>query len=124
MFFLYGELPGLGENTPENLAVEYTDSKTLLVYGEIEREKVGGVEEEEIAMMEKTRPRRWVSERSVGRFQRYFAFPVQVELEKATAGVENGVLRVVVPKIEKPVERTMEINGKSTLKEPESKGPE
>lgn len=41
----------------------------------------------------------WVSERSVGEFERRFSFPGRVELENVKASLKNGILSVVVPKI-------------------------
>ena len=40
----------------------------------------------------------WVSERTVGSFQRTFRFPGLVEQDGVTARLENGILRVEVPK--------------------------
>ena len=40
----------------------------------------------------------WVSERSVGEFERRFSFPGRVELENVKASLKNGILSVVVPK--------------------------
>ncbi|KAL9067235.1 MAG: hypothetical protein Q9161_007035 [Pseudevernia consocians] len=41
----------------------------------------------------------WVSERSVGEFERRFSFPGRVELDAVKASLSNGILSVVVPKI-------------------------
>ncbi|KAF6235891.1 hypothetical protein HO173_006087 [Letharia columbiana] len=41
----------------------------------------------------------WVSERSVGEFERRFSFPGRVELENVKASLSNGILSVVVPKV-------------------------
>ena len=41
----------------------------------------------------------WVSERSVGEFERRFSFPGRVDQEGVKASLRNGVLSVVVPKI-------------------------
>ena len=41
----------------------------------------------------------WVSERSVGEFERRFSFPGRVELENVKASLKNGILSVVVPKV-------------------------
>ena len=43
--------------------------------------------------------RYWVSERSVGEFERRFSFPGRVELENVKASLKNGILSVVVPKV-------------------------
>ena len=41
----------------------------------------------------------WVSERTVGEFERRFSFPGRVELENVKASLKNGILSVVVPKV-------------------------
>jgi len=43
----------------------------------------------------------WVSERSVGEFSRSFNFPERVDQDAVTASFKNGVLSIVVPKIQK-----------------------
>jgi len=43
----------------------------------------------------------WVSERSVGEFARSFSFPERVDLDAVTASFKNGILSIVVPKIQK-----------------------
>lgn len=54
------------------------------------------------------RPRQWVSERTVGEFQRTFRFPAGIDQDAVTAGLENGVLKIVVPK-RAPVTRSIQI---------------
>lgn len=54
------------------------------------------------------RPRQWISERSVGEFQRTFKFPAGIDQDAVTAGLEHGVLKVVVPK-KAPVTRSIQI---------------
>jgi len=51
----------------------------------------------------------WVSERSVGTFQRSFTFPVRVETDGVKAGLKNGILTVVVPKAKIPEPRRIVI---------------
>lgn len=41
----------------------------------------------------------WVSERSVGEFERRFSFPGRLDQEAVKASLRNGILSVVVPKI-------------------------
>lgn len=48
--------------------------------------------------------RYWVSERSVGEFQRTFNFPGKVDRDAVKASLKNGILTVVVPKLKKEVE--------------------
>ncbi|KAJ5718623.1 hypothetical protein N7488_004269 [Penicillium malachiteum] len=40
----------------------------------------------------------WVSERSIGDFERTFSFPTRVDQDAVRASLKNGVLSVVVPK--------------------------
>jgi HSP20 family protein len=42
----------------------------------------------------------WISERSIGEFQRSFSFPTSVDVDRVNAGLENGILKVTVPKME------------------------
>lgn len=48
--------------------------------------------------------RYWVSERSVGEFQRTFSFPGKVDRDAVKASLKNGILTVVVPKVKKEAE--------------------
>lgn len=48
--------------------------------------------------------RYWVSERSVGEFQRTFSFPGKVDRDAVKASLKNGILTVVVPKLKKDAE--------------------
>ncbi|KAL8706145.1 MAG: hypothetical protein Q9201_000780 [Fulgogasparrea decipioides] len=50
---------------------------------------------------EQPRYKYWVSERSVGEFQRTFSFPGKVDQEAVKASLKNGILSVVVPKAAK-----------------------
>lgn len=51
----------------------------------------------------------WVSERSVGKFERRFAFPGRVNQEAVKASLRNGILSVVVPKIMEQGIRRIEV---------------
>lgn len=53
--------------------------------------------------------RYWVSERSVGEFQRSFSFPGTVDIEAVKASLEHGILKIVVPKKEVIKGRKIEI---------------
>lgn len=44
-------------------------------------------------------------ETSFGKFQRSFSLPDSVDIENISASYENGVLEVVVPKIDKETNR-------------------
>ena len=50
----------------------------------------------------------WVSERSVGEFERRFSFPGRVELENVKASLKDGILSVIVPKV--AAQRSRRIN--------------
>lgn len=52
----------------------------------------------------------WVSERTVGSFARSFSFPSTVDQDAIKASLKNGILSVVVPKLEKkPTSRRITI---------------
>ena len=52
----------------------------------------------------------WVSERSVGEFERRFSFPGRVELENVKASLKNGILSVIVPKVVAQHSKSRRIN--------------
>ena len=55
------------------------------------------------------------SERHYGRFQRVFSLPAGLDVEKVEANYQDGVLRVVVPKVESAKPRQIKIGtGNST----------
>ena len=54
-------------------------------------------------------PQYWISERSVGEFQRTFNFPHRVDHDGVRATLRNGVLNIVVPKASRPVSRRIQI---------------
>ena len=51
----------------------------------------------------------WVSERSIGEFERRFSFPGRVNQGEVKASLKNGILSVVVPKIVAKEARRIEI---------------
>lgn len=55
----------------------------------------------------------WISERSVGEFERSFSFPVRVDREAVKASMKNGVLSVFVPKAKKLESRKITIEDAS-----------
>ncbi|KAL7275012.1 hypothetical protein RUND412_002076 [Rhizina undulata] len=40
----------------------------------------------------------WVTERTVGEFQRSFSFPGKIDIDATKASLQNGILKIVVPK--------------------------
>jgi HSP20 family protein len=158
-YILEGELPGLSDK--KNINIEFTDDKTILISGRVERsikkytdesgqvktieggeeqkkieggqqqqqeqqqaqqaqqaqqEQEKGKQEEKGKQVEKAgekkafKPKFWLSERSVGEFQRSFSFPTRVDIENVKATLENGLLRIVVPKLERKVGKKIEVS--------------
>ncbi|KAJ7542223.1 hypothetical protein O6H91_10G098600 [Diphasiastrum complanatum] len=81
------DLPGLKK---EDVKVQVEDGRTLQISGERKKEEV-----------EKTDKWHRV-ERTQGSFLRRFRLPENAKVEEVKAKVEDGVLTVTVPKIEKP----------------------
>lgn len=57
----------------------------------------------------KEKIRYWVSERTIGSFQRTFSFPGLIDQDRVTAKLENGILTIVVPKRSKLPTKRIEI---------------
>lgn len=53
--------------------------------------------------------RYWVSERSVGEFQRSFSFPTRVNQDGVKANLKHGVLSVTVPKATAPTSKRITV---------------
>ncbi|EAS32692.3 heat shock protein 30 [Coccidioides immitis RS] len=51
----------------------------------------------------------WVTERSVGEFQRSFSFPARVNQDAVRASLKDGILHVVVPKATAPTLKKIQI---------------
>jgi len=74
-----------------------------------------GAESSEVAKSEqqqqqqKPQQKYWVSERSIGEFQRSFAFPSRVDQDAVKASLKNGILSIVVPKAQAPQSRRINI---------------
>lgn len=51
----------------------------------------------------------WVTERSVGEFQRSFSFPARVDQDNVKASLKNGILSIIVPKAQAPKPRKVSI---------------
>ncbi|CUS11855.1 unnamed protein product [Tuber aestivum] len=127
-YILEGELPGLHDKS--NLSIEFTDPQTLLVRGktermhressdgdestvtkkdkEVQREDKGSTEEEK--KDKDSKPRYWVSERTVGEFQRSFSFPSYVDVDAVKASLTHGILKIVVPKKQSQIAKRIEIS--------------
>lgn len=83
-FVLKASVPGID---PDDIEITLTDN-VLTIRGEIQEEK--DVEEESYH----------ICERRFGQFSRSVTLPTQVDADKVDATVENGVLRVTIPKAE------------------------
>ena len=57
----------------------------------------------------KPEPRYWVSERSIGQFQRTFNFPARINQDGVTATLKNGILNLTIPKAAAPTARRIAI---------------
>lgn len=51
----------------------------------------------------------WISERSIGQFERNFNFQARVDQEAVKASLKNGILSIVVPKAKVPESRRVNI---------------
>ncbi|KIX06182.1 uncharacterized protein Z518_04156 [Rhinocladiella mackenziei CBS 650.93] len=101
-YLLDGELPGIDQ---KNIEIEFVDDQVLTIKGRTETYKEEGQPPKEAtaggAKAAEPESTSWISERSVGEFARSFAFPCPVDQNKVKASLKNGVLNVVVPKMEK-----------------------
>ncbi|KAL2825029.1 30 kDa heat shock protein [Aspergillus cavernicola] len=131
-YHLDGELPGVAQ---KDIDIEFTDPQTVVIKGRSEREshstnntnsnpeqqpqtedqdegsdvvKVPGDNYKQVTKSTE-KPRYWVSERSVGEFQRIFNFPTRVGQDDVKASLKNGVLSLVVPKAAPPSSKKIAI---------------
>jgi len=130
---LHGELPGVEQ---KDISIEFVDPTTLVIKGHTEKTYEEGTRPKELegvpeqgkitegegkenehghghggkkGAKEKPQHRYWVSERSVGEFQRSFSFPTTVDQDKVAASLKNGILSIVVPKNTAPATKKIEI---------------
>ena len=90
---IHMDLPGL---TNENLDIQFTGNNTLTVRGERKFEEV-----------EKAKYHR--VERSYGSFTRSYVLPTNVETDKIAATFKDGVLEILLPKVESAKARKISI---------------
>jgi len=107
-YHLDGELPGVDQ---KNIEIEFSDAHNLIVKGRTEREYHTKPEAEtetednnsetDTGVSKRNKlaaPRYWVSERTVGEFQRTFTFSTRVHQDAVKASLKGGVLSIVIPK--------------------------
>ncbi|KAK1660657.1 hypothetical protein QYE76_048816 [Lolium multiflorum] len=96
------DLPGVKK---EEVKVEVEDGNMLIVSGKRTKEK-------------EDKNDKWhCIERSSGKFVRRFHLPENAKVEEVKAGLENGVLTVIVPKVEvkKPEAKAIQISGNLSM---------
>ncbi|TLD20500.1 hypothetical protein PspLS_08370 [Pyricularia sp. CBS 133598] len=71
--------------------------------------KASDAKKKEVTKPQQPTNRYWVQERSIGEFSRTFTFPVRVDEGNVKAALNHGVLKVTVPKQEKPANRRIDI---------------
>jgi HSP20 family protein len=91
--FVNVQVPGL---TKEDLDLELSD-RALTVSGEVKEEK------------EDKKKNYYLQEIRYGRFSRTIPLPGEVEVDKATAELEKGMLMVHIPKTEKARKRAVTV---------------
>jgi HSP20 family molecular chaperone IbpA len=124
-YILEGELPGIDQ---KDVVIEFADEQTITVKGRTETFREEGTKPTEATEVDangkpentqassstevtttgpsevaKHEPQHhyWVSERSVGEFARSFSFPNPVDHDNVKASMKNGILSIVVPKMQK-----------------------
>lgn len=105
------EVPGV--KSAKDISCHWTSTKSLVVSGVINRpsdpepkgrsesaqSNIGGQVESPTYLPDES-PYLLVGERKIGNFRRVFNFPVDVAMDKMTAKLEAGLLRLAVPKKE------------------------
>ncbi|RPB25064.1 HSP20-like chaperone [Terfezia boudieri ATCC MYA-4762] len=85
--------------TVEDVIDEVDDGKSNIL---TPTSTIGSHEEQKSEQRSKKQQiRYWISERTIGSFQRTFSFPGLIDQDKVTAKLENGILIIVVPKRQK-----------------------
>ncbi|GLA31636.1 hypothetical protein AnigIFM63326_010316 [Aspergillus niger] len=82
-YYLEGELPGIDSN---DLDIAFEGEHCLKIHGHHDRDTTT------------EKKSWWVSERSVGDFQRSFYFPASVDQANTEAHLQKGILSMTVPK--------------------------
>ncbi len=101
-FIVEASLPGV---KPENLDITLQDN-VLTISGETRQEQSTG-----------DKPNYHRVERRYGRFSRSVSLPTQVQSDKVEAHLENGILRLEIPKAEAVRPRKITVNAQGQKRE-------
>lgn len=122
---LYGELPGVSK---DNVSIEFPEPQSITVSGKTERtytttttttpttttttdgDDDGSKAADQDEQSPDAKDKYWLTERSIGQFSRSFNFPTRIDTEAVSAKLEDGILRVVVPKAKKHETRKVTVN--------------
>ena len=98
-YHLRADVPGI---TPDALDINVT-ADTLSMTGEVKGQSDVASEG-------------WLrQERRVGKFQRAFTLPVQIDPDKVQASFEHGVLELVLPKADQVKPRSIKVNANKAI---------
>jgi len=121
-YTLEGELPGIDQ---KDISIEFSDENVITIKGRTERRTERGRKPEEatevtesstsadtkeviptndnkeVTKADENQHHYWVSERTVGEFARSFSFPAHVDQDNVKASLKNGILYIVIPKLQK-----------------------
>ncbi|KAI5803442.1 heat shock protein 30 [Peziza echinospora] len=103
------------EESPDEDDLDYEDARHSLTQltptstNTTEVEKAASDASKPKPKQQQPQLRYWVTERTIGNFQRTFNFPGFIDQEGVTARLENGILTIVVPKRQKSAIRKVEI---------------
>lgn len=86
---------------PAGLLAENRTAGMITDDSKSQQKEQNELKKEQKEQKEDTNDKYWVSERSVGDFMRTFRFPTGVDQEKVKASMKDGILSIVVPKVEK-----------------------
>ncbi|RCH86887.1 hypothetical protein CU098_009630 [Rhizopus stolonifer] len=119
------EVPGSDKN---NIKIEVPDTNTLVLSGTKKHERHEELKQEVNKQKEKAdiegqalqkkeeghvteyaAPNWWVNERVVGSFYRTYTFPNPIDPDSIKAHFENGILKIMIPKVSKPQSKLINI---------------
>jgi HSP20 family protein len=81
---------------PDKIEIE-VDNDILTISGRVEKEE------------EEKEEKFYRFERGYGEFRRQFSLPAKIDPQKVTAKVKNGVLTIILPKVEKELKKKIKV---------------